>query len=76
MGVTQAVVQKILDRSAIGAEKYGKTMDRKDLSGIEWLSHLQEELMDASQYIEAILQRHERLQNSEEIDPRHDTRYR
>ncbi len=52
------VVGKVIDtykeRSRAGIEKYGTTLDRDDLSLLEWLQHLQEELMDATLYIEAI----------------------
>jgi len=37
-------------------------MERKDLNLYEWLNHLQEELMDASVYIEKVL---EEIKNSE-----------
>lgn len=36
-------------------KKYGKTLERNDLSEEDWLIHLQEELMDASLYIEKLL---------------------
>jgi hypothetical protein len=49
------VIQKILQRAEIGKAKYGVTMERKDLSMIEWLTHLQEELMDAAVYIEKLI---------------------
>ncbi len=41
-------------RSAIGRKKYGTTMERGDLNFVEWLQHLQEELMDATLYIEKL----------------------
>jgi len=34
--------------------KYGTTLNRTDLSEVEWLNHLQEELMDATAYIEKL----------------------
>lgn len=51
----EAVRQKLLDRSQVGIVKYGCTTDREDLSLIDWLTHLQEELMDASVYLEAAI---------------------
>lgn len=54
--IEDSVCRKIQSRSEIGFNKYGITMERKDLSNIEWLKHLQEELMDASVYIEKIIQ--------------------
>ena len=41
-------------RSKIGKAKYGVTMERNDLSFVEWLIHLQEELMDATIYLEKL----------------------
>ncbi len=49
------VRQKLLDRSQIGLKKYGVTTERKDLNLRDWLIHLQQELMDATVYIEATL---------------------
>lgn len=51
----ESVRQKLLDRSQVGIVKYGCTTDRDDLSLIDWLTHLQEELMDASVYLEAAI---------------------
>ena len=34
--------------------KYGVNTDRTDLSTMEWLQHLQEELMDACVYVEKL----------------------
>jgi len=50
----RSVVNKYKRRSAVGIQKYGTTLDRDDLSFDEWLNHLQEELMDATLYIEKI----------------------
>jgi hypothetical protein len=51
----EAVRQKLLERSNIGISKYGVTLERTDLSTIQWLRHLQEELMDSCGYIERII---------------------
>ena len=51
----EAVRAKLLARSAVGLQKYGVTTERKDLAPLDWLRHLQEELMDACVYIEAVL---------------------
>jgi hypothetical protein len=48
-----AVREKLRKRSIVGQQKYGLTTERKDLSSLDWLIHLQEELMDAAVYIEA-----------------------
>ena len=52
--ILESVLDKFKQRSEEGIKKYGVTMDRKDLSGLEWLTHLQEELMDATLYIEKL----------------------
>ena len=41
-------------RSNEGIRKYGTTLERDDLNVFEWLTHLQEELMDATLYIEKL----------------------
>ena len=48
------VMSKFYDRSQRGIEKYGQTLMRDDLNLIEWLNHLQEELMDAALYCERL----------------------
>jgi len=53
--VVKSVVDKYQERSEIGKLKYGKTLDRKDLTMKQWLTHLQEELMDATLYVEKLL---------------------
>ena len=47
-----AVARRIVQRAAKGKEKYGVTCERTDLDLHQWLTHLQEELMDAVVYIE------------------------
>ncbi len=53
----EAVVAKLRSRSEVGLKKYGVTTKRTDLTTKEWLTHLQEELMDACNYIEVLLTR-------------------
>ena len=50
----QSVINKFSHRSEVGFAKYGTTLERKDLNLTEWLNHLQEELMDATLYIEKL----------------------
>jgi Nucleotide-diphospho-sugar transferase len=52
--VVQAVLDKFIDRARIGKEKYGATLDREDLSPLEWIQHAQEEHMDAILYLEKL----------------------
>ena len=48
------VVTQLRAREEQGMSKYGVNTERSDLSTLEWLQHLQEELMDASVYIEKL----------------------
>ena len=41
--IVQAVIQKFLDRSALGQKKYGTNLDRTDLKPADWIQHAQEE---------------------------------
>ena len=50
----QIVKAKFEARSQRGIEKYHTTLEREDLNLQEWLNHLQEELMDATLYIERL----------------------
>ncbi len=52
--IVESVVKQFKERSEVGIAKYGVTLDREDLSTLEWLQHLQEELFDASLYIEKL----------------------
>ena len=54
--ITEAVVVQLRTRAEKGKSKYGTTMERDDLTLMEWLQHLQEELMDAAVYVEKIKQ--------------------
>lgn len=52
--VVEQVIDSFNNRSKVGIEKYGTTLDRDDLSLLQWLTHLQEELMDATLYIQKL----------------------
>ena len=52
--IEESVIQKIRDRAEVGEGKYGVTMERGDLSRVQWLNHLQEELLDGAIYIEKL----------------------
>ncbi len=49
-----AVVEQLHERSRVGYLKYNTNTTRQDLSTLDWLQHLQEELMDACIYIETL----------------------
>lgn len=52
--IVSSVIGKFKSRSDAGIKKYNTTMDRDDLSFMDWITHLQEELMDAVIYCEKI----------------------
>jgi hypothetical protein len=52
--IVQAVIQKFQERSEVGQKKYGVTLDRTDLSPLDWIQHAQEELMDGILYLERL----------------------
>lgn len=56
----EAVREKLLQRSIVGLAKYGVTTERTDLTDIEWLKHLQEEMLDSAVYLQAIIGRMEK----------------
>lgn len=56
--IVESVRQKLLRRSEIGIQKYGTTMDRTDLTQVDWLRHAQEEAMDLAVYLERLIQDH------------------
>ena len=50
----EKVITQLRDREEEGMRKYGVNTERKDLTTLEWLQHLQEELMDGAVYIEKL----------------------
>ena len=54
--IEEKVCERILERAKVGKSKYGVTMEREDLSRLEWLKHAQEEAMDLAVYLEKLIQ--------------------
>ena len=52
--VVERVVDKFVQRSDIGFEKYGITLDDDKSNLFAWMNHLQEELMDAVLYMQKL----------------------
>jgi hypothetical protein len=52
--VLAEVINDMRQREAKGLETYGTTMDRKDLTTAQWITHLREELMDAILYLKKL----------------------
>ena len=53
--VESSVATKLLKRAELGLAKYGVTMERTDLSRLDWLIHAQEEAMDLAVYLERLI---------------------
>ena len=51
--IVERVVNKFNERSEIGIKKYGTTLEENNTDN--FLTHLQEELMDATLYIEKLI---------------------
>jgi hypothetical protein len=54
--VVSSVISAFQKRAEIGQVKYGKTLDRNDITFLQWIQHAQEELMDGILYLEKIKQ--------------------
>jgi hypothetical protein len=54
--IVDSILNKFVDRAEMGFTKYNNTLDRKDLSKVEWINHAQEELMDGILYLERLNQ--------------------
>jgi hypothetical protein len=67
--IVVSVLQKFLDRSAFGKQKYGTDLDRTDLSVLDWIQHAQEEHMDARLYLEKLKVEWKKTQNREHTEP-------
>jgi len=52
--IVKSVIESFKQRSELGILKYGKTLDRNDLTFLQWIQHAQEELMDAILYLEKL----------------------
>lgn len=54
--IVNNVIESFIERSNVGFFKYGTNLDRKDLSFLDWINHLQMELQDAILYAEKLKQ--------------------
>jgi len=52
------VLSRFAERSQVGINKYKTTLERTDLSTLEWLTHAQEEAMDFVLYLERLKDEH------------------
>ena len=68
--IVDSILNKFVDRAEMGFNKYNNTLDRKDLSRVEWINHSQEELMDGILYLERLKQElNEQTTEDSKADP-------
>lgn len=54
--IVRSVLKRFNERSKVGIGKYSTTLERVDLSTLEWLTHAQDEAMDFVLYLERLKQ--------------------
>lgn len=54
--IVESVINQFRQRSDVGIEKYGVTLDRTDLNRLDWINHAQQEAMDLILYLEKLKQ--------------------
>lgn len=54
--IEENVITKIRQRAETGTVEHGDTMEREDFTLLQWLQHLQDEVMDAAVYIEKLME--------------------
>ncbi len=54
--IVDSVIDEHIKRAQMGKEKYNNTLDRTDLSVIDYLQHAKEEAMDLALYLEKTIQ--------------------
>ena len=57
------VLARFNERSQVGIAKYNTTLERTDLSTLEWLTHAQEEAMDFVLYLERLKDEYKSIKN-------------
>ena len=68
--IVDSILNKFVDRAEMGFKKYSNTLDRNDLSKVEWINHAQEELMDGILYLERLKQElNEQTTEDSQADP-------
>jgi len=54
--IVKKTIDEFIERAEKGKKKYGVSLDRTDLTDIEYLQHLKEELMDGILYLNKYLE--------------------
>lgn len=58
------VLARFNERSQVGITKYNTTLERTDLSTLEWLTHAQDEAMDFCLYLERLKDEYKSQKNA------------
>jgi hypothetical protein len=66
--VVYSVLRKFTERAKVGKEKYKTDLDRTDLNTLDWVTHLSEELMDATLYLEKLKKDFEKIELDKKSD--------
>ncbi len=52
--IVESVINQFKQRSEVGIKKYNTTLDRNDLSTLDWIEHAKQEAMDFILYLEKL----------------------
>lgn len=53
--IEERVINEIRKRRDVGRAKYGTSMERTDLTRLQWLQHAKEECLDQAIYLEKLI---------------------
>lgn len=70
--VEEEVIVAIRERRERGRRKYGTTMERDDLTPLQWAQHAQEEAMDLAIYLQRLKRDLQNNRNLPRDESRHD----
>ena len=66
--IEDEVCKKIQERAGVGLHKYGTTMERTDVSTLDWLIYAQEEALDFCVYLQRLIEDEEKRLEGEALD--------
>lgn len=55
--ILSSILDKFIQQTEKGLEKYGHSVNPDELSIVEWITHFQEEMIDAYVYMEVVKQK-------------------
>ena len=62
--IEDTLCKRLQERAQTGYEKYGVTMERNDLTEIQWLNHALEEALDLAVYLQKLIVEKINVKNS------------